>query len=72
MSFAIALSDEQWDLAADIPGDLVDDLFAGSGSTLVAAERTGRRCAALELDPIRTKGTLLVEILGLPLAADVS
>ena len=33
------------------PGDLVLDLFAGSGSTLVACERTGRRCAALELDP---------------------
>jgi DNA modification methylase len=35
-----------------IAGDLVADLFAGSGSTLIAAERTGRRCAALELDPI--------------------
>jgi site-specific DNA-methyltransferase (adenine-specific) len=27
------------------------DLFVGSGSTLIACERTGRRCAALELDP---------------------
>lgn len=34
------------------PGDLVADFFAGSGSTLIAAERTGRRCVALELDPI--------------------
>jgi DNA modification methylase len=33
-------------------GDLVADFFAGSGSTLIGAERTGRRCAALELDPI--------------------
>jgi len=33
------------------PGDLVLDLFASSGSTLIACERTGRRCAALELDP---------------------
>jgi DNA modification methylase len=32
-------------------GDLVLDLFAGSGSTLIACERAGRRCAALELDP---------------------
>lgn len=34
------------------PGDLVLDPFAGSGSTLIAAERTGRRCAAVELDPL--------------------
>ncbi len=33
------------------PGDLALDAFAGSGSTLIACERTGRRCAALELDP---------------------
>jgi DNA modification methylase len=33
------------------PSGLVLDLFAGSGSTLIACERTGRRCAALELDP---------------------
>jgi DNA modification methylase len=32
-------------------GDLVVDLFAGSGPTLIACERTGRRCDALELDP---------------------
>ncbi|MGA2514232.1 MAG: site-specific DNA-methyltransferase [Candidatus Limnocylindrales bacterium] len=36
---------------SSVPGDLVLDLFAGSGSTLIACERTGRRCAALELDP---------------------
>ena len=31
--------------------DLVLDAFAGSGTVLIAAERTGRRAAALEIDP---------------------
>jgi DNA modification methylase len=33
------------------PGDLVVDLFLGSGSTLIAAEQTGRKCYAMELSP---------------------
>ena len=33
------------------PGDVVLDLFLGSGSTLIAAERTGRVCFGMELDP---------------------
>jgi DNA modification methylase len=33
------------------PGDLVLDCFGGSGSTLIAAEKAGRRCFMMELDP---------------------
>jgi DNA modification methylase len=33
-------------------GDLVLDSFLGSGTTLMACERTGRRCLGLELDPL--------------------
>jgi DNA modification methylase len=32
-------------------GDIVLDCFLGSGTTVIAAERTGRRCCGLELDP---------------------
>jgi hypothetical protein len=33
------------------PGDLVMDMFAGSGTMVIAAEKTGRRSIAIELDP---------------------
>lgn len=32
-------------------GDVVYEPFCGSGTTLIASERLGRRCRALELDP---------------------
>jgi DNA modification methylase len=34
------------------PGELVLDPFVGSGSTIIAAERVGRTCYAIELDPL--------------------
>ncbi len=33
------------------PGELVFDPFLGSGTTLIAAEMTGRCCRGLELNP---------------------
>lgn len=32
-------------------GEVVYDPFAGSGSTIIAAEQLGRRCYAMEIDP---------------------
>lgn len=34
------------------PGDIVLDFFGGSGSTLMGAELTGRKCFSTELDPV--------------------
>jgi len=39
---------DKWGSASD----LVVDLYLGSGTTLIAAERTGRKCYGLEIDPI--------------------
>ena len=34
-----------------LPGEAVYDCFLGSGTTLIAAEQTGRACYGVELDP---------------------
>ena len=34
-----------------LPGEAVYDCFLGSGTTLIAAEQTGRVCYGVELDP---------------------
>lgn len=39
-------------------GDLVADLFAHSGTTLIAAERLGRRCYTADLDPVFAELTI--------------
>lgn len=38
---------------------IILDTFLGSGTTLLAAERTGRRCFGVELDPVYVETTLL-------------
>lgn len=41
-----------WFLAKYInEGDLVVDLFGGSGSTLIACEQLNRKCYMMEIDP---------------------
>jgi DNA modification methylase len=37
---------------SSLPGQRVLDLFGGSGSTLIAAEQTGRRAYLMEIDPL--------------------
>ena len=37
--------------AASMPGDCILDPFSGSGTTIIAAEMTGRMCHAIELSP---------------------
>jgi hypothetical protein len=39
-------------------GEVVLDPFLGSGSTLIAAERTGRRCFGMDVDPLYVDVTI--------------
>ncbi len=39
-------------------GDIVLDVFLGSGSTLIAAERLGRKCYGMELSPSYCQATI--------------
>ncbi|MBN1125270.1 MAG: site-specific DNA-methyltransferase [Sedimentisphaerales bacterium] len=34
------------------PGDICYEPFCGSGSQIIAAEKLGRRCFAMELEPV--------------------
>jgi DNA modification methylase len=49
--FPVALVEAVLEAFTD-PGDLVYEPFCGSGTQIVAAERAGRRCFAVELDPV--------------------
>jgi len=49
--FPVALAEAVLTAFSD-PGDLIYEPFCGSGTQIVAAERAGRRCFAMELDPV--------------------
>ncbi|MBK7876325.1 MAG: site-specific DNA-methyltransferase [Planctomycetes bacterium] len=41
-----------------VAGDIVVEPFSGSGSQIIAAEKLGRRCYAMELQPAFVDGTI--------------
>jgi len=45
-------------LDCSAPGEIVLDVFLGSGSSVIAAERVRRRCYGLELDPLYADTTV--------------
>jgi DNA modification methylase len=45
-------------LDCSAPGDIVLDGFLGSGTTVIAAERTRRCCRGLEIDPLYVDATI--------------
>lgn len=48
--FPVALVEEVFG-AFTSDGDLVFEPFTGSGTQVIAAEKTGRRCFGMEIDP---------------------
>lgn len=44
---------------SSLPGEIVVDAFLGSGTTMIGAEMTGRRCFGIELDPVY--GSVIVQ-----------
>lgn len=48
--FPVALPEAYMEASTGI-GDVVYEPFCGSGSTLIACEKTGRRCFGMEIDP---------------------
>jgi len=45
-------------LASSHKGDIVTDFFAHAGTTLLACERTGRRCVTFDIDPVFAEITI--------------
>lgn len=45
-------------LASSNKGDIVADFFSHAGTTLLACERTGRRCVTFDIDPIFAEITI--------------
>jgi DNA modification methylase len=45
-------------LDCSAPGDIVLDNFSGAGSTIMAAERVGRICYSIEIDPLYVDTTV--------------
>jgi DNA modification methylase len=41
------------------PGQAIYDPFSGSGTTIIAAEMTGRSCFAIDIDPAYTDVAVL-------------
>jgi len=40
------------------PGESVYDPFSGSGSSVIAADKTGRACLAIDIDPVYVQATI--------------